>query len=116
MDKILKEYDIVRYRQCIYLVKNFEKIDSNFHLSCYFSLCIKNKGTLTCEKISKIFHLDIKYLKPASDIDRENLISRIKLEYPNFDLSVITGDKSDLSESVCIAYLKNKGYLVYKQM
>jgi len=117
----IKRTDFVKYLKCIYLVKDFQKLDNGrYRLSYYFRSIIKDNAKLHMNDSDVISnYLTEKIKKPTLD-ELKYIISRIKAEYPDFDLSFFKSetikDNSDLNEIDSIEYLKSKGYLVYKQI
>lgn len=123
MDKIIKiqENDIVKYYKMIYLVKNFKKIDNyKYQLNYHFKTNITKKNAkLHKNQLDEFDKYKIERIKHAEEKEREILISKIQKESPDFNLSTFEiyseNKNSELNESNCIEYLKNKGYLIYKQ-
>jgi hypothetical protein len=117
----IKKNDFVKYLKCIYLVKDFEKLDNGrYRLSYFFRSIIKDDAKLHFNEFYDISaYLTEKIKKPSLE-ETKFLISRIKAEHPSFDLSFVKLDKNinekKLNENECIEYLKSKGYIVYKQV
>jgi len=117
----IQRNDVVKYLKCLYLVKDLEKLENgNFRLNYYFRITRKDNAKLHFNESYDISSYLLKQVKRPSTEEAEFLISRIKVEHPNFDLSFIKQNKnkikSNLNENDCIEYLKSKGYLVYKQI
>lgn len=113
--------DFVKYLKCIYLVKDFYRDENGqYILEYYFRSIVKKNAKLHATKTFKISNYLAEKIKGATDEETRFLISRIKTESPNFDLSFVKNglneSKQDLNVEDCIAFLKNKGYLVYKQI
>lgn len=120
MNEIYK-YDIVKYLKCIYLVKDFHKLENGrYRLNYYFRTSKNDKVDLKMNDFYDFYSSDVEKIKKPTLEERNFLISRIKVKYPNFDLSFIKNVESknimDLNENDCIDFLKNKGYLIYKQV
>lgn len=117
----IDRYDIIKYRKCIYLVKNFLKLeDGNYRLEYYFRSINNQIGKLKLNGFSDNSEYQFEYIKEASIEEIDLLVSKIRKEHPKFDLSSIKINSKEnwlnLNEIDCIEYLKSKGYLVYKQM
>lgn len=117
--KTIKRNDFVKYLKCIYLVKDFQKLDNaTFIISYYFRASRKAEAKIRINDVFNISSYNLKKIKKATSDETDFLIEKIKLEHPNFDLSFYVATKKEcfLNENECIEFLKNKGYLVYKQV
>lgn len=122
MERIIeiKENDIVKYLKSTYLVKSFQKLENGkYQLNYHFRTIRKENAELHKNKTDELYGFHAEKIKRADEKERKFLISRIRAEYPDFDLSKLENDsqrtKSELNEANCIEFLKNKGYLIYKQ-
>ncbi len=116
----LNEYDIVKYLKSTYLVKSFRQFDNGkYQLKYHFRTIRKENAKLHKNKKDELYECDLEKIKKADEKEREFLILRILSENPDFDLSKLEKDtqkkKSELNEENCIEFLKDKGYLIYKQ-
>jgi hypothetical protein len=57
-----------------------------------------------------------KYVTPMTEEETKKMKDAVKNEFPKFDLETLYDNNKVLSDSECILHLKNKGYLVYKQV
>ena len=117
----LKQYDIVRYLKCIYLVKDFFKDENGRYILNYYFRTINNSNAkLHSQNTYELYGFHAKKIRKASKDEIRHFISKIKKEKPDFDLNFIEDVSLDetvgnLNEKECIDFLKRKGYLVYKQ-
>jgi hypothetical protein len=117
----IKPNDFIKYLKCIYLVKKFYRDEKGQYILVYYFRSIKKQNAILHSTNSyKISGYLAEKIKKATTEDTLFLISRIKTESPNFDLSFArqeTNENSqDLTVDDCITFLKGKGYLVYKQI
>jgi hypothetical protein len=115
----IKRDDFVKYRKCIYLVKDFQKLDNRkSRLNYYFRSIKIETAKLYSNGFDENYNWQFECIKKASQEEVDFLVSRIRSEHPNFDLSFLKMNKIKLNLNVndCIEYLKSKGYLVYKQV
>lgn len=118
----LKQYDIVRYLKCIYLVKDFFKDENGKYILNYHFRTINNSDAkLHSQDTYELYGFHAEKIRKASIEEIRHFISRIKKEKPDFDLNSIENVSLDepginIGEKGCIDFLKSKGYLVYKQM
>jgi len=118
----LKQYDIVRYLKCIYLVKDFFKDENGkYFLNYHFRAINKSDSKLHSQNTYEFYGFHAEKIRKASKDEIRHFISRIKKEKPDFDLSYIENISFDetganINEEECINFLKSKGYLVYKQI
>jgi len=118
----LKQYDIVRYLKCIYLVKDFFKDENGRYILNYHFRTINNSNAkLYSEDTYELYGFHAEKIRKATKDEIRDFITRIKKEKPDFDLKSIedvsigeTGE--NINEKECIDFLKRKGYLVYKQI
>jgi hypothetical protein len=123
MDEIIeiKEYDIVKYLKSIYLVKDFQKIDDRkYRLNYYFRSIRKDSAKLHTNESYELYGYLAEKIRKADLEEMKSLISKIKVEHPNFDLSFlkkeIKENTLDLNIEDCIKFIKSKGYIIYKQI
>lgn len=118
----LKQYDIVRYLKCIYLVKDFSKDErGRYILSYHFRTISNSNAKLHSQGNYELYGFHAEKIRKATKNEIRHFISRIKKEKPDFDLNSIEDvsvDEPDINmnEKECINFLKGKGYLVYKQI
>jgi hypothetical protein len=124
----IKENDIVKYLKSIYLVKGFQKLDSGkYRLNYYFRSIRKDNARLHTNKSEELYNTSIVHIKKTNLEEKRSLISKIKVEHPNFDISFlkkseiteiteITENALNLDIKVSIEFLKSKGYIIYKQV
>jgi len=117
----IEPYDFVKYLKCIYLVKEFQRTDNGLYVIEYYFRSIKKENAkLHSTNSDKITGYLAEKIKKATTEEIRFLTSRIKSKKPNFDLSLARKETNEntlhLNEDDCIAFLKNKGYLVYKQI
>ncbi|RCW31936.1 hypothetical protein [Marinilabilia salmonicolor] len=116
----IKKYDFIKYLKCIYLVKEFYRSeDGDYILVYYFRSIRKDNAALKTADSYRISGYLAEKIKKATKKETEFLISKIKTESPNFDLSFgrqETNESIGLNVDDCITFLKSKGYLVYKQI
>lgn len=117
----IKRNDFIKYLKCTYLVKDFVKLDNGYYnLSYYFRVNRKSNSKLHFNGVYRISGYSAEKIKKTSIEETYFLVSRIKAEHPNFDLSFLNSElnqnESILNEKDCIEYLKGKGYLVFKQI
>ncbi|WP_461629637.1 hypothetical protein [Labilibaculum euxinus] len=118
----LKQYDIVRYLKCIYLVKDFAKDENGkYILNYHFRTIYNSNAELYSENTYELYGFHAEKIRKATKDEIRYFISRIKKEKPDFDLNYVEDvslDKPDknINEKECIDFLKSKGYLVYKQI
>lgn len=113
--------DFIKYLKCIYLVKDFYRDESGQYILEYYFMSIKKgNARLHTTNSYKISGYLAEKIKKTTTEETVFLISRIKTESPNFDLTfarIETNEsKQDLNVDDCITFLKSKGYLVYKQI
>ena len=113
--------DFIKYLKCVYLVKNFTKLDNGYYrLSFYFRSIVKDNAKLHNNKYYDISGYQTEKIKKASRKECEFLISQIKKAQPDFDVARFhqnaISDENDLHEQECVEYLKSRGYIIYKQM
>lgn len=116
----IKKYDFVKYLKNLYLVEDFHKLENGqYRLNYLFRSIRKSNAKLHTNGFYDIYGYLAENIRKATDEEIEFLISRIKQEHPNFDISIVNVNKatnfSYLNEDDCIDYLKSKGYLIYKQ-
>jgi len=101
-----------------YLVDKLVLIDNKYFLEAIFAISTR--------KNSKLHHIYLrqnplyKYcienrVHLMNDDEKEKFINIILKEYPYFDFKTFSNKDNKFSEKGCVEYLKNKGYLVYKQ-
>jgi hypothetical protein len=117
----INPYDFVKYFKCIYLVKKFHKTDNGHYIIEYYFRSIKKENAkLHSTNSDEIIGYLAEKIKKATTEEIRFLTSRIKTKRPNFDLSFARKETNEniqnLNEDDCITFLKNKGYLVYKQI
>jgi hypothetical protein len=118
----LKQYDIVRYLKCIYLVNDFFKDeDGKYILSYYFRAINNSKAKLHSQGSYELYGFHAKKIRKASNDEIRHFISRIKKEKPDFELHYseeiyIDETSININEKECIDFLKSRGYIVYKQI
>lgn len=114
----IKEKDYIKYFKCIYLVKDFYREEGGDYILVYYFRSIKKENaTLHPANSYRISGYLAERIKKATADETGFLISRIKTENPKFDFSSDiqeTNGIRDLNVDECIAFLKSKGYLVYK--
>ena len=115
----INKNDFIKYLKCIYLVKDFYRDENGYYiLEYYFRSIIKENAKLHTTNLYKISGYLTEKIKKATSEETKFLISRIKMESPDFDLSFAkaetTESKQDLNIADCISNLKSKGYLIYK--
>jgi hypothetical protein len=111
--------DFIKYLKCIYLVKDFYRAENgDYILEYYFMSIRKENAKLHTSNSYKITGYLAEKIKKATTEETKFLISRIKTESPNFDLSLAKIEANESKQDVddCITLLKNKGYLIYKQI
>ena len=115
-----KKYDVLKKGTAIYLVDSFHKFEDIYRLKYFFKTTLKLTDNLYINNSRDFHRYELKNLKQASKNDIEILFSKIKTQYPTFDLTNIPKsedqNKDELNEDLCIEFLKNKGYLVFKQV
>lgn len=118
----IKQYDIVRYLKCIYLVKDFFKDeDGKYILNYHFRAINNGNAKLHPQDTYILYGFHAEKIRKASKDEIRYFISRIRKERPDFDLHSIEDVSLDetsinINEKECVDFLKSKGYLVYKQI
>nr|WP_319511408.1 hypothetical protein [uncultured Draconibacterium sp.] len=117
----IKKNDFIKYRKCIYLVKDFRKLENGKYRLTYFFRTINDKSAkLYLNEFTDNYDWNFEYIKEANQEQINLLISKIRKEYPDFDLSFAKVDlmknEKNMSEEGCIEYLKSKGYFILKQV
>ena len=118
----IKRNDIIKYMKCIYLVKDFQKLDNGkYLLNYYFRSIRKDNAKLNINDSYEISGYLVETIKKASPEESNFIITRINSVYPNYDTSFYRNQKDKneqktLNENDCIDFLKKKGYIVYKQV
>ena len=113
--------NFIKYLKCIYLVKDFYRAENGqYILEYYFRSIIKENAKLHTDNSYKISGYLAEKIKKTTTEETKFLISKIKNEKPDFDMSfaeILTNKhKQDLNIDDCITFLKSQGYLVYKQI
>ena len=89
MNKLLEieRIEFVKYRKCIYLAKDLKRLDNGkYRLNYFFRSIKKETAKLYTDGFVDNYEYQFGYLKKATQEDANFLISRIKIEQPNFDL------------------------------
>ncbi len=115
----IKENSIVKYFKCIYLVKDFKKLESGrYRISYYYRTIESEKAILHTNGQDEIFRQHIDKIRIAPQEAKDYILEKIK-----HNISSLSGDnkKNDLGQDSlkveeCIKYLKSKGYLIYKEV
>jgi len=116
----LKQGSFVKYRSMHYLLDKIENINDKNFIIGFFAVSIKKNSKQKLHKNFKNpYHLS-KYniednIHLLDEKEKEDLISKIKYRYPDFDFETLSFKQTDTKEKECIDYLKNNGYLVFKQ-
>lgn len=116
----IKEGDFIKKEASIYLVKGFKKTERKYKLDYYFRSTKKTAGVLHINGAKEFYELDLMRFKTPTNEEIVTIINKITKEYPDFiiDSSWSVKDlKTDiLSEKEHIDFLKERGYLIYKQI
>jgi hypothetical protein len=113
--------DFVQKGSMLYLVDKLKDIGNDqFIINAFFATCIRKNCQQKLhnnyvDKFSFNKHDTEKRVHRIKGKEKEKLITRIINEYPDFNIEALTINKNELSENECIEYLKDKGYLIYKQ-
>lgn len=116
----IKKNDFVKYAKSIYLVKDFKNLNGRYRLSFYFRAIKKDKAKLHTNSFNEITGYSSETIKRATAEEIAFLTSKIKAKSPTFDTSFIkaeiTTEKEGLNEEDCINFLKERGFIIYRQV
>lgn len=116
----IRKNDFVKKADSIYLVKDFRKIGSKYILEYYFKTTKKPTGVLHGAGSRELYENQTEYIKKPTRNEIEIIVSKVKNKHPNFDIEnskeASNPRSNDIDEKNCIKYLKDRGYLVYKQI
>ncbi len=116
----IKKHDFIKKADSIFLVKDFRKRGSKLVLEYFFKTTKRSTGILHGPDSREFYESQTEHIKKASKDEIETLISKIKNQHPQFDLSnikeSIEKNSNSMSEESCIQYLEDRGYLVYQQI
>lgn len=124
------DFEILKYRKCIYLIKNLIETNDSLHgkyqVNYYFRITFKSGSKLYNDSSEVHYEHNLKYYKNASREEIKFLINEIQNKFPEFNINNINSlDDSKtkvssvddfLTEKDCIEFLKNRGYLIYKNI
>lgn len=116
----IKEGDFIKKEASIYLVKGFNKAERKYKLDYYFRSTKKTTGVLHINGAKEFYEHELTRLKTPTNKEVETIISKITKEHPDFIIDSprsVKYLKTDiLSEKKHIDFLKERGYLIYKQI
>lgn len=121
----IKKGAYLKYLATTFLVKDciLNEDKETYTIKYFFSLTNRGgikKGKLYCDGTIREESCKIKM---CSSEDIERLKTKIQYEYPSFDFGTLSYKESntitnndELTEEKCIDFLKEKGYLIFKQI
>lgn len=117
----IEEFDVVKYLKSTYLVKSFQRLESGkFELCYYFRSIRKPDAKLHKDQKQDFYESHTYKIKKTNNQEKKLLIEKIRNEYPDFNLAKVISATSDtfidLDENMCIEFLKEKGYTIYKRL
>jgi hypothetical protein len=109
----IKEYDFIKIGESVYLVRDYKNGDLDY----YFKCALKSTGDLH-RNGTKRWCIDGRIRRPTTN-EISAVILKIKIQFPGFEIEKVIKhldkDSMNLSEEICIQYLKNRGYIICKQ-
>lgn len=106
----------VRKAASLYLVKKLSKTNKGFRLEYFYRSTKDKTGILHLNGYKDFYESELELFKTPTIEHIEIVKSKIKKEDPDFLItSIISEDNYETQyERVCIEYLKERGYLIYK--
>lgn len=116
----IKNGSFVKKEASIYLVKDFIKVGSRYRLIYFFRTTKKLTGVLHSNNFREVFEFELHKIHTPTYEEIEILKTKISKEFPNFPLEIGSKSKKqdiyNLTIENCIEFLREKGYIVLKQV
>lgn len=123
-------FEILKYRKCIYLIKNLiitnDSLYGKYQVNYYFRITYKSGSKLHKDSSEVHYEHNLKYYKNASQEEIKFLLNEIQNKFPEFNINSfnfldnnktkVSSVKDFLTEEKCIEFLKDRGYLIYKNI
>ena len=111
----INQHDFIKKGASIYLVKNFRKEGKGFILDYYFRSTIKESGIINSNDTRDLYEHELPSIKHPSDKEIVIIKNKIRKEFPIFHFETPSNNNINfLTEKICLDFLKEKGYLVFK--
>lgn len=120
----VKHRSFIKYRTMHYLVDKIipGKENNSITIDALFAICIKKNCNPKLYSNYKRDTSKFSFEKGShfmTENEKDKLIKKIKEDHPDFDSKNLVPkqfNKIELTDSDCIEHLKEKGYLIYKQV
>lgn len=116
----IKTGDFIKKEASIYFVKDFKKAGRKYILEYYFRSTKKTSGLLHINGSKEFYEHEVDRIKCATQEEVEILKAKINNKHPNYHFNIKQIDKKQKtniqSERECIEFLKERGFIIYKQI
>lgn len=116
----IKEGVFIKKEASIYLVKDFKKEGKGYKLVYFFRSTAKPTGVLHFNDSREFYEHELQRIKVPTIEEVNVLKNKIFKEHPtfHFDISTVESNQNldSFTEKSCIEFLRERGYLVFKQV